>query len=69
MGIPLTMAQLAAEGLPALVGRLVGRRLYLLALRVCQALGLPTEQVRGRRGRCRFAAEARCCTALVLQTA
>lgn len=47
IGMPLTMPQLAAEGLPAVVSRLVGRRHYLLAMRVCQALGLPTEQVRG----------------------
>lgn len=45
MGIPLTMRQLAAEGLPSLVARLVGRRHYLLAMRICQALGLSTEEV------------------------
>lgn len=43
--MPLTMLQLAAEGLPLVVARLVGRRHYLLAMRVCQALGLPTEEV------------------------
>ena len=46
IGIPLTMRQLVAEGLPSLVARLVGRRHYLLAMRVCQALGLSTEEVR-----------------------
>lgn len=46
IGIPLTMRQLAAEGLPSLVARLVGRRHYLLAMRICQALGLSTEEVR-----------------------
>ncbi|PRW05770.1 Vacuolar sorting-associated 16 [Chlorella sorokiniana] len=45
IGIPLTMRQLAAEGLPSLVARLVGRRHYLLAMRICQALGLSTEEV------------------------
>jgi hypothetical protein len=45
VGIPLTMPQLEAEGLPALVSRLVGRRHYLLAVRICLALGLSTEQV------------------------
>jgi hypothetical protein len=39
------MRQLAAEGVPAVVSRLVSRRHYLLAQRVCQALGLPSEQV------------------------
>ena len=39
------MRQLAAEGLPSLVARLVGRRHYLLAMRICQALGLSTEEV------------------------
>lgn len=47
IGIPLTMRQLAAEGLPSLVARLVGRRHYLLAMRICQALGLSTEEVGG----------------------
>lgn len=41
------MRQLAAEGLPSLVARLVGRRHYLLAMRICQALGLSTEEVGG----------------------
>jgi hypothetical protein len=49
VGIPLTMPQLEAEGLPVVVSRLVGRRHYLLAVRICQALGLSTEQV-GRVG-------------------
>lgn len=44
--MPLTLAQLQAEGLPAVVSRLVGRRHYLLAMRICQSLGLSTEQVR-----------------------
>ena len=48
IGIPLTMRQLAAEGLPSVVARLVGRRHYLLAMRICQALGLSTEEVGGR---------------------
>ncbi|KAL4852826.1 hypothetical protein ACK3TF_006093 [Chlorella vulgaris] len=43
--MPLTMPQLEAQGLPAVVSRLVGRRHYLLAQRICQALGLPSEQV------------------------
>lgn len=43
--MPLTMAQLQAEGLPAVVSRLVARRHYLLAMRICQTLGLGTEQV------------------------
>ena len=45
VGIPLTMPQLAVEGLPGVVSRLVGRRHYLLAQRICQALGLSSEQV------------------------
>ncbi|KAL4440601.1 hypothetical protein ABPG75_003602 [Micractinium tetrahymenae] len=45
VGMPLTMAQLQAEGLPAVISRLVGRRHYLLATRICQSLGLSTEQV------------------------
>ncbi|EFN53979.1 hypothetical protein CHLNCDRAFT_135924 [Chlorella variabilis] len=45
IGMPLTMPQLEAEGLPAVVSRLVGRRHYLLAHRICQALALPSEQV------------------------
>ena len=44
------MPQLEAEGLPAVVSRLVGRRHYLLAVRICQAQGLSTEQVRRGRG-------------------
>ena len=44
------MPQLEAEGLPSLVSRLVGRRHYLLAVRICQALGLSTEQVGWRVG-------------------
>eukprot|EP00887_Chlorella_sp_A99_P002232 scaffold10.g2232.t1 len=45
VGIPLTMRQLEAEGLQAVVARLVGRRLYLLAYRICEPLGLSPEQV------------------------
>ena len=48
--MPLTMAQLEAEGAAGVVSRLVGRRHYLLAMRACQALGLSTDQVRGREG-------------------
>lgn len=49
VAMPLTMLQLAADGLPAVVSRLVGRRHYLLAMRICQALGLSADQVRGRQ--------------------
>lgn len=47
IAMPLTMPQLEAQGLTAVVSRLVGRRHYLLAQRICQALGLPSEQVSG----------------------
>lgn len=46
IGIPLTLPQLQREGLPRIVSRLVGRRHYLLAMRIAEALGVPTEQVR-----------------------
>ena len=45
VGIPLSLPQLAREGLPRLVGRLVGRRHYLLAMRIAEGLGVPQEQV------------------------
>lgn len=43
----MTMRQLQAEGVQAVVGRLVGRRAYLLAIRICEALGLSPEQASG----------------------
>lgn len=46
VGIPLTMAQLERLTVPALATRLVHSRHHLLALRMCQMMGLPTDQAR-----------------------
>ena len=40
------MAQLDRLTVPALAARLVHSRHHLLALRVCQMMGLPTDQAR-----------------------
>ena len=46
------MAQLELLTVPALAARLVHSRHHLLALRMCQMMGLPTDQA--RTGRCQF---------------
>ena len=48
VAMPLTMAQLDALGTTALAELLTGRRHYLLAMRVCQALGASAEGVLAR---------------------
>jgi hypothetical protein len=58
VALPLTMPQLDALGTPALAARLTGRRHYLLALRVCQALGASPEEVLVRWACDRIAASA-----------
>lgn len=45
VGLPITLPQLDALGLGGLAARLALRRQYLLALRVCEALGASTESV------------------------
>lgn len=46
VGMPMTMAQLTAQGAEAVVRRLVAAKRHLLALRVATALDLSPEQVR-----------------------
>lgn len=45
IALPLTMPQFESLGMKRLIARLTGRRHYLLALRVCSALGAPPEDV------------------------
>ena len=45
IALPLTMPQFESLGLKRLIARLTGRRHYLLALRVCSALGISPEDV------------------------
>eukprot|EP00884_Botryococcus_braunii_P014410 jgi/Botrbrau1/22970/Bobra.0030s0042.1 len=45
IGWPLTLAQMEALSLPVLISRLVNARRHLLALRISQVLGLPTDKV------------------------